>query len=177
MGAVGSTEPGMSSYVSENAKKRMGRTLPPVSETTEEDRKKVAADSAQKANGVPTTAVARSVDLGVGWESFTEESRALRNGFLEYVQAHPLGSKPSRRFQRKKVVKDPPAASVSQKPSFITFSYPRYINRDIVVPAPSDMVTLEVDPPPPSSLLDLFCRCGQWLPFSLSSIRPPSSPS
>lgn len=141
IGAIGSTEPGMTSYVSENAKKRMGRTLPPVSE--EEEKRKASVDSStSKSTLVATTttpsAASRSVDLGAGWESFTEENRAIRNGFLEYVQSHHLGTRP-RSKAKIKLRKE-----TSQKPSFITFSYPKYINRDIVVPAPSDMVTIEV---------------------------------
>jgi hypothetical protein len=156
----------------------MGRTLPPVSEIPPETPPKLLP-----ATVPPAAAVSRSVDLGVGWESFTEENRALRNGFLEYVQAHPLGSKPLRRFQRKKkILKEPLPSTVSQKPSFITFSYPRYISRDIVVPAPSDMVTLEVGLTfHPTMTLRLCClslrRCGLWLPFCLSSTLLPSSPS
>jgi hypothetical protein len=135
----------MSSYVSENAKKRMGRMLPPVIES-EEEKKKISAESTPKPNGTlsgNSNSATRSVDLGVGWESFTEEQRVIRNGFLEYVQGHQLGSKPRKRkprivsHQRKDL-------NLSQKPSFITFSYPKYINRDIVVPAPSDMVTIEM---------------------------------
>lgn len=154
----------MTSYVSENAKKRMGRTLPPVSE--EEEKRRTNSETVSKPIVAPT-ASSRSVDLGAAWESFTEENRLIRNGFLEYVQSHHLGSRPrgKSKFKKKK--------ETSQKPSFITFSYPRYILRDIVVPAPSDMVTIEVLH---AFLIvsDLEDRCGLSLQLYLFSIQPQS---
>jgi hypothetical protein len=153
MCAIGSIEPGMSSYVSENAKKRMGRMLPPVDET-EEEKKKCSAvvESTPKLNGSTvsgntsstSSSATRSVDLGVGWESFTEEQRIIRNGFLEYVQCHQLGSKPRKRKPRLLATQRREPTPSPKPASFITFSYPKYINRDIVVPAPCDMVTIEM---------------------------------
>lgn len=178
MNGTGSTELGMSSHVSESAKKKTGRILAPVSENEEEKNKSKAsqlssssappsssaapptassattASSSSETNKLSSTT--SSVDLGVGWETFTTENRKVRNEFLEYVQSHSLGATLTRRSKRGTVMiqnnsynnKNKHNRSIKDRPktaSFITFSYPPYIHRNIVVPAPADMVTLEVN--------------------------------
>ena len=161
MGGSGSNELGMSSHLSEYAKKKTGGTLSPISEN-ESEKNKLKSPQSIENNTTPNTISTvnnnkplppnsnitnnSNVDLGVGWETFSTENRNIRNGFLEYVQSHPLGSNLTRKSRRCSInnkmnrsIKDRPKTA-----SFITFSYPSYIPRNIVVPAPADMVTLEV---------------------------------
>lgn len=157
----------MSSYVSEFAKKKTGGLLSPVSENDDEKKLKssqsITLDNTNNTNNTTNTNTNNknnspnnsnntnpsSVDLGVGWETFTTENRTIRNGFLEYVQSHSLGANLTRRSRRGSVnnsiyKKNSNNNSRPKTASFLTFSYPAYIQRNIVVPAPSDMVTIEV---------------------------------